>query len=144
MSTLAVADQQYDILAALRKLQGHATVGDVVAATGLAPDHVESGLKALLESHRGHLAVTDSGELLYQFDARLIQTNKSIVKTTYPTTRAGQTHENPKSLKAGINKPNAYNAAEPATPIQPYSLISKLLLKRDKMPKQFRSANPKW
>ena len=73
MTTLALADQQYDILAALRSLKGNATVGDVVAATGLAADEAEGGLKALLESHRGHLAVTDSGELLYQFDARLIR-----------------------------------------------------------------------
>jgi hypothetical protein len=73
VTQLARADQQYDILKALRGLKGDATVGDVVAATGLATHEAEAGLKALLESHRGHLAVTDSGELLYQFDPRLIQ-----------------------------------------------------------------------
>lgn len=73
MTQLALADHQYDIMAALRNLKGNATVGDVVAATGLATREVDAGLKALLESHRGHLAVTDSGELLYQFDARLIR-----------------------------------------------------------------------
>ncbi len=73
MTQLALADNQYDIMAALRGLKGNATVGDVVAATGLSGDDAEAGLKALLESHRGHLAVTDSGELLYQFDSRLIR-----------------------------------------------------------------------
>ncbi|HSM60780.1 MAG TPA: hypothetical protein VK849_08280 [Longimicrobiales bacterium] len=73
MSTLAIAERQTDILAALRGLKGTATVGDVVAATGLAEADTEAALKALLETHRGHLAVSDSGELLYRFDRRLIQ-----------------------------------------------------------------------
>lgn len=73
MSQLAAADQQYDILSALRRLKGKATAGDVVAATGLATDQVDQGLKTLLESHRGHLAVSDSGELLYEFDPHLIE-----------------------------------------------------------------------
>jgi hypothetical protein len=73
VTQLTLAEHQYDILSALRELKGNATAGDVVAATGLATDEAEAGLKALLESHRGHLAVTDSGELLYQFDARLIR-----------------------------------------------------------------------
>lgn len=62
-----------EILAALRRLKGTATVGDVVAATGLPGDDVRAGLKGLLESRRGHLAVTDSGELLYAFHPRLIE-----------------------------------------------------------------------
>ncbi len=73
MSTLELADRQYDILAALRRLGGTATVGDVVAATGLATEDSRTALKSLLESHRGHLAVTDSGELLYEFDPKLIE-----------------------------------------------------------------------
>ncbi len=73
MSTLELADRQYDILAALRRLGGTATVGDVVAATGLATEDSRAALKSLLESHRGHLAVTDSGELLYEFDPKLIE-----------------------------------------------------------------------
>jgi uncharacterized membrane protein YbhN (UPF0104 family) len=73
MSSLALADNQYDILSALRQLDGKATVGDVVAGTGLPADAVETGMKALLESHRGHLAVSDTGELLYSFDKKLIE-----------------------------------------------------------------------
>ncbi|HUF76347.1 MAG TPA: hypothetical protein VMM35_08715 [Longimicrobiales bacterium] len=70
---LTVARQQADILASLRRLRGRATVGDVAADTGLPNDAARQGLKALLESHRGHLAVSDSGELLYEFDPRLIE-----------------------------------------------------------------------
>lgn len=73
MSQLARADQQYETLAALRTMEGRATVGDVVAATGLDAADAQTSLKELLESHRGHLAVSDSGELLYEFDPRLIR-----------------------------------------------------------------------
>jgi hypothetical protein len=44
----------------------------VVADSGLPADDVRAGLRALLESHRGHLDVADSGELIYDFDPRLI------------------------------------------------------------------------
>lgn len=73
MSTLALAERQSDIMSSLRRLKGRGTVGDVVADSGLAADHVRAGLKELLESHRGHLAVSDSGELLYEFDPSLIE-----------------------------------------------------------------------
>jgi hypothetical protein len=48
-------------------------VGDVVARSGLPSDDVRAGLKSLLETHRGHLAVSDSGEMIYEFDPRLIE-----------------------------------------------------------------------
>jgi len=73
VSTLVLAQQQSDILSSLRRLDGRGTVGDVVADSGLPSDSVRAGLKALLESHRGHLAVSDSGELVYAFDAKLIE-----------------------------------------------------------------------
>jgi hypothetical protein len=70
---LRFAALKADLLASLRRLKGRGTTGDVAAEAGLPSDDVRSGLKALLESHRGHLAVTDSGELLYEFDPRLIE-----------------------------------------------------------------------
>ena len=73
MTTFALAEQQADTLSALRNLGGRATVGDVVTATGLAAEEAKASLKALLESHHGHLAVSDSGELLYHFDPGLIR-----------------------------------------------------------------------
>jgi hypothetical protein len=73
VTTLALAQRQHDILSALRSLKGAATVGDVVAATGIAETEAEAALRGLLESHHGHLAVSDSGELLYRFDSRLIE-----------------------------------------------------------------------
>ncbi len=61
------------LTAALRSLGGRATLGDVVSATGM-PDHeAESALRGLLETHRGHLEVSDAGDLLYQFDPKLIE-----------------------------------------------------------------------
>jgi hypothetical protein len=73
VNQLAVAEHQADILAALRRLKGKATVGDVVAATGLKADDARAGLKALLEGRQGHLAVSESGELLYDFHPSLIE-----------------------------------------------------------------------
>jgi hypothetical protein len=73
VATLAVAEQQSDILGSLRALDGRATVGDVVAQSGLPADDVRTGLKSLLETHEGHLAVSDSGELIYEFDPGLIE-----------------------------------------------------------------------
>lgn len=75
MSTIALARTGRTLVSALRKSEGTATLGDVVAATGLPRDDVESGLRSLLETHQGHLAVSESGELLYQFDPKLIQRN---------------------------------------------------------------------
>ena len=60
------------LTAALRRLRGRATLGDVVSATGMPEHEAETALKGLLETFRGHLEVSDSGDLLYQFDPKLI------------------------------------------------------------------------
>lgn len=64
------------ILSALRRLEGRATVGDVVAATGVPADDARAGLKALLEERQGHLAVSERGELVYEFHPRLIERDR--------------------------------------------------------------------
>ena len=58
MSSLVAAGEQADILASLRRLKGSATVGDVVADSGLPADSVRAGLKALLEGAFSVLEVT--------------------------------------------------------------------------------------
>jgi hypothetical protein len=73
VSTLVLAEDQSRILASLRRLKGRGTVGDVIADSGLSADNIRAGLKTLLESHQGHLAVADSGELIYEFDPKLIE-----------------------------------------------------------------------
>ncbi len=60
------------LTAAIQRLRGRATLGDVVAATGMPEHEAETALKGLLETFRGHLEVSESGDLLYQFDPRLI------------------------------------------------------------------------
>lgn len=72
MGTVALAERSTDLIGALRRLDGRATVGDVVAATGMPRDEAEAGLKGLLETHQGHLDVSDSGELLYRFDPKMM------------------------------------------------------------------------
>lgn len=68
----AAAEPSASLLDALRSLRGRATLGDVVSATGMPQDEAESALKKLLETRRGHLEVSDSGELLYRFDRKLM------------------------------------------------------------------------
>jgi len=76
VTTVALAKSERTVASALRKAKGTATVGDIAVATGMPRDEVEASLKSLLETHRGHLAVSDSGELLYQFDPKLIERDR--------------------------------------------------------------------
>ncbi len=73
MNSVATAEIRPDVLKALRSLKGRGTVGDVVSSVGLPRDEVEGTLKNLLESHQGHLEVSESGELIYLFDRKLIR-----------------------------------------------------------------------
>ena len=72
IATTTAAEPDTTLTAALRRLRGRATLGDVVSATGMPEDAAETALKSLLETRRGHLEVSDSGDLLYQFDPKLI------------------------------------------------------------------------
>ena len=73
MNPVTTAEARPDVLKALRSLKGRGTLGDVVSSAGLPRDEVESTLKDLLESHQGHLEVSESGELVYLFDRKLIK-----------------------------------------------------------------------
>ena len=76
MSTVATAEARPDILKALRSFGGRGTLGDVVSRVGLPRDEVEGTLKSLLESHQGHLEVSESGEVVYLFDRKLIRRDR--------------------------------------------------------------------
>lgn len=80
---IAVAEPPTGLLDALRRLRGRGTLGDVVSATGMPQDEAESALKKLLESRRGHLEVSDSGELLYRFDPKLISRDQEPLWTRF-------------------------------------------------------------
>lgn len=56
------------LLEALRGQGGKLTRSDAMAASGLPQDETERALTLLLKDYRSHLAATESGELLYQFD----------------------------------------------------------------------------
>lgn len=77
MSSIALAEEPRGGLApvqrVLKKLKGRATVGDVVAESGLPTADAEEALKALLEVHRGHMEVGESGDLVYSFDPKLLR-----------------------------------------------------------------------
>ena len=76
MNSVATPEARPDVLKALRSLGGRGTVGDVVSSVGLPRDQVEGTLKTLLESHQGHLEVSESGELVYLFDRKLIRRDR--------------------------------------------------------------------
>src|SRR5262249_24466365 len=44
------------------------TQADAVALTGMPSQQAEPALKSLVASYRSHLAVTDEGDLVYEFD----------------------------------------------------------------------------
>ncbi len=76
VNAVATAEARPDVLKALRSLGGRGTLGDVVSSVGLPLDQVEDILKSLLESHQGHLEVSESGELVYLFDRKLIRRDR--------------------------------------------------------------------
>ncbi|MCH7856935.1 MAG: hypothetical protein IIB37_09315 [Gemmatimonadetes bacterium] len=76
MNAVTTAEARPDVLKALRSLGGRGTLGDVVSSVGLPRDQVEDILKSLLESHQGHLEVSESGELVYLFDRKLIRRDR--------------------------------------------------------------------
>jgi hypothetical protein len=65
--------QDRAILRELRRLEGRATVGDVMARTGLVQPEAEASLRRLLETRRGHLEVGESGTLVYRFEHGFIR-----------------------------------------------------------------------
>lgn len=62
-----------EVLGALRSLEGKGTLGDIVSKAGLPRDTVETTVKSLLETRKGHLDVSESGELVYRFEPSLIR-----------------------------------------------------------------------
>lgn len=76
VASSVVAETRLDVLRALRSLEGRATVGDVVSSAGLPRNEVEAALRGLLETHEGHLDVSDSGELVYVFGRKLMRRDR--------------------------------------------------------------------
>src|ERR1700747_2024294 len=59
------------LLSALRGRRGQLTHADAMAASGLPSDETRRALGLLLKEYRSHLAATESGELVSEFDAAL-------------------------------------------------------------------------
>lgn len=56
------------LLDALRGRKGRLTLADAITASGLPAAHAEQALTSLLREYRSHVAATDKGELIYEFD----------------------------------------------------------------------------
>ena len=66
--TYSERDARRILLDALKGQGGQLTKADAVAKSGLPVPATEEALAGLLKEFRSHLAATDSGELIYQFD----------------------------------------------------------------------------
>lgn len=67
-------DRSADVLrGALADHRGDLTIADAAAKSGLPLRDAELGLHRLLQVHRGHLSVTDRGELLFRFSDGIIK-----------------------------------------------------------------------
>jgi hypothetical protein len=73
MAETVTQENRTAVLGALRGLNGRATLGDVTAATGVSRELADQSLRALLSEHRGHLTVGESGDLVWEFDPKLIR-----------------------------------------------------------------------
>ena len=76
------------LIPALKKRRGVATVGDIVADTGLPADDVEAGLRRLLGIYRSHLDVDDAGNLRYRFDPKFTPYGDAPRRTWYKIRKA--------------------------------------------------------
>jgi hypothetical protein len=66
--TYTEAQAKHVLLEALRNKRGRLTKADAVALSGLPVADAEQALTILLKEYRSHLAATESGELVYEFD----------------------------------------------------------------------------
>jgi hypothetical protein len=56
----------------IKRRKNESTIADLVASSGLPKFQVEQAIKVVLDEYRGHLRVTESGELLYYFPHGMI------------------------------------------------------------------------
>jgi hypothetical protein len=61
------------LVAALRKRDGRATLGDLSVDTGMPRASVQEHLGRLLSIYESHLAVDEEGELVYEFDRKFVR-----------------------------------------------------------------------
>ena len=55
------------LIKVLKKRKNESTIADLMSASGLPKFQVEETIKVVSNEYRGHLKVTESGELLYYF-----------------------------------------------------------------------------
>ncbi len=66
------------IVAALKKRRLESTVTDLVASTGLPTYQVQETMKVVSHEYRGHMKVTESGEILYYFPSGMRSQTKGL------------------------------------------------------------------
>jgi hypothetical protein len=70
ISTRELPDDELEdrLVRALRARGGRATEADLVVSSGVPPHQVGPALTRMLAQYKSHLAVTDDGDLVYEFD----------------------------------------------------------------------------
>jgi len=72
---------EQQLIAALKKNQGSATVADLVGLTGLPKYQVQTMLPVVVNAYRGHMQVTESGEVIYRFSQGYTNQSKGLAAT---------------------------------------------------------------
>ncbi len=73
-----------DVMQAVEALKYRVTVGDVAARAGLNVEVAQQGLLALASETQGHMEVSDSGEIAYEFSRNF----RSVLRNKYWQIRA--------------------------------------------------------
>ncbi|MEM9150060.1 MAG: hypothetical protein AAGB19_06355 [Cyanobacteria bacterium P01_F01_bin.3] len=68
-----------DVMQAVEALKYRVTVGDVAARAGIKVEEAQQGLLALASETQGHMQVSDSGEIAYEFSRNF----RSILRNKY-------------------------------------------------------------
>jgi len=72
---------EHQLVAALKKNQGSATVADLVGLTGLPKYQIQTMLPVVVNAYRGHMQVTETGEVIYRFPQGYTNQNKGWAAT---------------------------------------------------------------
>ena len=66
------------LVTALKKRSNESTIADLISATGLPKAQVEQAIKQVADEYRGHLRVTESGEILYYFPRGMVNRSRGL------------------------------------------------------------------
>jgi len=112
VSNPRTSEWQPEVVETLRALGGEATLGDLVAITGLFRWEVVAALEALMTSEGVHVRVSDSGDVVYHAgERRLWARGLRRIRST-PSPRSGEVAFDRKTLRLIRSREGVISLAE--------------------------------